>query len=108
MPTTATGLLAAITPAISSAFPSTSFLPPCTTSLTNPNDLASSAPNFLPVRASSRTRDSLPAILGRRWRVPMSAARPTLTSCGSSRQRRSAFHCISHELELEGHGKRKT
>lgn len=60
--------------------PITSARLPCTTSLTNPISLASAGPNSRPVRASSRALEPLPTILGKRWRVPMSAARPTLTS----------------------------
>ena len=93
VPTTATGLFSAMILPISNAVadrsantdlsldsPMTSFLPPGTTSLTNPIALASSALNRRPVSASSRAFESFPTILGKRWRVPISAARPTLTS----------------------------
>lgn len=60
--------------------PTTWALPPFTTSLTNPISSASLAPKSRPVSASSRTLLSLPVTLGRRCRVPISAARPTLTS----------------------------
>ena len=89
---TAIGLLLAINLPITNAFsapsaphrnchlPTTSLLPPGTTSLTNPISLASSAPNFLPVNASSRALESFPVIFGNRCRVPISAASPTSTS----------------------------
>lgn len=61
--------------------PKTSFRPPWTTSLTKPISFASCAENFRPVRASSLAFESLPMTFGKRCKVPMSAARPTLTSC---------------------------
>lgn len=60
--------------------PTTCALPPSTTSLTNPISSASLAPKSRPVSASSRTLLSLPVTLGKRCKVPISAARPTLTS----------------------------
>mmetsp|Transcript_23827 Transcript_23827/g.76798 ORF Transcript_23827/g.76798 Transcript_23827/m.76798 type:complete len:208 (-) Transcript_23827:176-799(-) len=50
------------------------------TSPTSPRFFASADFIFLPVNASSRTVESFPTILGKRWRVPMSAQMPMFTS----------------------------
>lgn len=55
-------------------------LPPVKTRLTNPTSKASLALNSLPVRATSRVKDSLPTILGNRASEPTSAAMPISTS----------------------------
>lgn len=79
VPCTATGLLAAKEDANSTAFPTASALLP-STRLTKPAPSASSAEKFRAVRHTSFTHDVEPTILGRRARVPMSAARPISTS----------------------------
>lgn len=77
---TATGLLPAITLATEIASSTTPLRPPGTTRLVNPIAVASVGEKRRPVIASSRASEEEPVILGKRWRVPMSAARPTLTS----------------------------
>jgi len=93
---TATGLFSAIVLAIRNAtsarqlrsivcgdavyLPKTSLRPPWTISLTKPMSFASCTENFRPVRASSLALESLPMTFGKRCSVPISAARPTLTS----------------------------
>ena len=79
---TAIGDFFAMVPATWSAARTTSSLPPGTTLETRPIFSASAAEKLRAVYASSCTMLWFPAIFGRRASVPISAAKPTSTSCG--------------------------
>lgn len=75
VPATPSGLFSAISTASFSAAATVAALLSCTAD-TNPWRSASAAPKIRAVNAMSLTHDSEPTILGRRVRVPISAAMP--------------------------------